>query len=491
MMVSGGNGTGDLPAAMAQLQSPLSRPRCDEFKVTQEKSDAASPCPSNASTRASGEAASPFTTGSGGSDRRVLLDVGETLEPRQLLFDETVSAASEKFDELPPTRVLFLSMLCIFQGYAVMVGPCQQKFKSALHVEQFGARASMFTQAVDFVHWGKFIMRVGHNAVLGCISPRKRVLVAMSLLFVGCLIPPLVVFTFGSDWIGNVFLSYGLSGMGIGISECTFLSVITPLGAQTKSWAIAAVPVGFGLINIAGMICTSLGVPVELLYWYVVAWIPIGMCIFCYAAPREHEVQASAHRQSSLKEAFEAWRSWLPRMTPCLIAKVLVNFAMENITPVSFYTFNAAYVPMLSPAATTTLMDHDLYFALLALVTLVANVVSQHVAYKMKFTRYSSLIGVMACACAGGLVCCYLVSLKIAAVNLGAVFLAFWVNGTVYGASSIFIDRFVPKQYNLVAYSCWCMIGDLGPILGGAMMDVLRGWICGGVVYTFTCRSDN
>jgi hypothetical protein len=178
-------------------------------------------------------------------------------------------------------------------------------------------------------------------------------------------------------------------------------------------------------------------------------------------------------------------------MTPCLIAKVFVNFAMENITPVSFYTFNAGYVPLFSPGGTTHLMQHDLYFALLALVTLVGNALSQHIAYNMHFERYSSFAAVMACSCVGGALCCWLVSMKIAIVSLGAVFLAFWVNGTVYGASAIFIDRFIPKEYNLVAYSMWCMIGDMGPILGGAMMDVFHGWICGDHVYTYTCRSNN
>jgi len=393
--------------------------------------------------------------------------------------------------EPAPKRLLFFAMLCVFQGYAVMVGPCQQKFKSALHVSQTGASAEVFTQAADFVHWGKFFMRVGHNLVFGCLSPRSRVLLAMSLLFVGCSIPPLFVFTLGYDWLGSVFLSYGLSGMGIGISECTFLSVVTPLGGATKSWVIMAVPVGFAVINIGGMIFTSIGVPVESLYWYVVAWIPVGMFIFHTYAPKEREVQVSTHRQSDLKQSFGVWRSWLPMMAPCLVAKVLVNFAMENITPVSFYTFNGAYVPMFDPAGTTHLMNHDLFFALLGLVTLAGNAVSQHVAYKLNLRSYAAFVALMVSCCLCAVVCCWLVTFKIASVNLGAVFLAFWVNGTVYGASTIFIDRFVPKEHNLLAYSLWCMIGDLGPILGGAMMDVLRNFICGGHAYTYTCRTHN
>merc|ERR1719199_267721 len=111
---------------------------------------------------------------------------------------------------------------------------------------------------------------------------------------------------------------------------------------------------------------------------------------------------------------------------PCLIAKVLVNFAMENITPVSFYTFNAAYVPMFDPSSTRHLMKHDLYFALLGFVTLVGNAVSQHVAYKLNLKKYSSFVALMVSACLGAFLCCWLVTLKIATVNLLAVFCAFW-----------------------------------------------------------------
>eukprot|EP00928_Gymnodinium_smaydae_P055434 TRINITY_DN38989_c0_g1_i1.p1 TRINITY_DN38989_c0_g1~~TRINITY_DN38989_c0_g1_i1.p1 ORF type:complete len:562 (-),score=127.50 TRINITY_DN38989_c0_g1_i1:125-1750(-) len=394
-------------------------------------------------------------------------------------------------DEQAPTRILFLSMLCIFQGYAVMVGPCQQKFKKALNVGQFGGDAELFTQAADFVHWGKFFMRIGHNVIFGFLTPRQRVLLSMCFMGVGCLIPPLCVFTLGMDWIGTVFLSYGFSGLGLGIFECTFLSVITPLGGRTKAFAITAVPAGFALINVVGLLLTSVGVPVENVYWYATACIPVGMVIFQLYAPRDSEVQVSSHKQANLRESLRAWRFWVPTMVPFLLAKFVTNFAMENITPVSFYTFNAKYVPLLDPAGTTNLMPHDIYFALLSFVTLLGNTGSLQIAYKLNVRRYCSFVVLMIITSIGSIVCCFLVSLKIAVMTLAAVFLAFWMTGSVYGLSATFIDRFLPKEYNLAAYSLWCMIGDLGPIWGGAMMDVLRAWICDGKVYAYTCRSSN
>jgi len=394
-------------------------------------------------------------------------------------------------DPPPPVRLLFFSMLCIFQGYAVMVGPCQQKFKAALHVGQFGFEAEMFTQAAAFVHWGKFFARIGHNVVFSCLSLRQRVLVAMGFVFVGCLIPPLFVFSLGYDWIGSVFLSYGFSGIGIGVFECTFLAAITPLGGATKSLVIMAVPIGFGMINVFGMICTSVGVPVEIIYWYVVGCIPLGMAIFQVYAPCEKNSLTGDHSQATFLQSLRDGRSWIVSAIPFLFAKVFVNFAMEDITPVSFYTFNAKYVPMFSPGATTSLMNHDIFFAILALVTAIGNTGSLHVAHKMHLRRYASFVSVMAWSCVLAFVCCWMVTLKIALVSIIAVFLAFWANGTVYGGSVDYFDKFVPRQHNLAAYSIWCCVGDLGPIFGGMMMDVLRGFVCGGQVYPYTCRTNN
>jgi len=344
---------------------------------------------------------------------------------------------------------------------------------------------------VDFVHWGKFFMRVGHNIVLGCFSPRQRVMVAMTFAFAGCLIPPLFVFALDFKWMGFVFFSYGLSGMGIGIFETTFLSVITPLGRRTKSYAMVAIPTGFAIINFGGMLLTSLGMPVENLYWYVCACLPIGLIIFQVKAPAECQSSEDSFKQARLAQSVGDWRSWVPLLMPCLIAKVILNFAMENITPVSFYTFNGKVVPLFGPAETTNLINHDIFFALMAFLTLIGNAGSVYVAYQFRLRRYSGFVFIMILSCIGGIASCWFVTLKIAIVSLGAVFLAFWSNGTVYGASSSFIDFLIPKEHNLAAYSVWCMIGDLGPILGGAMMDVLRSFICDGEVYPYVCRNNN
>merc|ERR1719277_1783953 len=88
------------------------------------------------------------------------------------------------------------------------------------------------------------------------------------------------VFTLGSSWLGWVFLSFGCIGLSLGIFECTFLNVITPMGPLTKSWAIMGFPAAFFIINVFGFLLVSFGVPVQALFWYVVLGMPVGVALF-------------------------------------------------------------------------------------------------------------------------------------------------------------------------------------------------------------------
>merc|ERR1719450_1332873 len=103
----------------------------------------------------------------------------------------------------------------MFQGYASMVGPLQYAFEHPLGAAGTSEKAHVFTQAAVCVHYGKLIARLGHNVVLGFASPWLRVLISMAFMMVGVLIPPFVVFSLGSDWVGTVFIAYLLSGIGL------------------------------------------------------------------------------------------------------------------------------------------------------------------------------------------------------------------------------------------------------------------------------------
>merc|ERR1719223_2376378 len=174
----------------------------------------------------------------------------------------------------------------MFQGYAAMVGPLQHEYKLKLGVAHGTPEYWWWNLAADFVHVGKFAARLLHNVICGGSSPWTRVLIGMGCMLLGALVPPLFVFAMGSTWIGTVFVAYGLSGVGLGVFECTFLSVIAPLGKLTKAWAVMGAPAGFATINILGLLLASIGMPVVALYWYIVFALPLGMGVFFCKVPK-------------------------------------------------------------------------------------------------------------------------------------------------------------------------------------------------------------
>ena len=218
-----------------------------------------------------------------------------------------------RFSPIP----LCITMLTVFQAYAIMVGPAQLKVKEWMMIPQLGPTARLFTQAVSCLHLGKFGGRMGH-AVLGeYITPQVRVLLGMISMFCACLLPSLCIFTLHDSWIGILFFSYALAGLGLGMFECTFLSVIKPFGMETKQRCLLAIPMAFGMVNVCGMFLTSLGMSIRILYWYVTALLPIGMLKFHQCASRLQQPDIVGFRSG-----LQQWRIWLPQMMLCFATKI-------------------------------------------------------------------------------------------------------------------------------------------------------------------------
>ncbi|CAE7806129.1 unnamed protein product [Symbiodinium sp. CCMP2456] len=369
--------------------------------------------------------------------------------------------------EQPPVRLMCLVMLSMFQGYASMVGPLQSAYKHKLGISTDGtAAAHAFTQAAVGVHYGKLIARLGHNVIFACLSPWTRVVIAMCFMFLGVTIPTFLVFTLGWDWVGSVFIAYMLSGLGLGIFEVTFLSVITPLGRATKAWAIVGCPMGFATINILGLTASSFGVEMVYIFYYILACLPIGMALFCRLAPRGSTELKTANFSASLLQA----RRWMPGMIPFFAAQFLSHFAMEN-WPAIFYMFHPPMVPLFDPHSEQHLMKWGQFFAVTYVFIFLGDSISRRIAIYMStpsLRRRLAYLGVAMALIGIGL---YLESLAIAIVIPVAIFLVFWGNGTIYGLTANHVDKHIPSEHNLASYSFWCFVGDLGAILGGILVD--------------------
>ncbi|CAK9093290.1 Hypothetical protein SCF082_LOCUS43886 [Durusdinium trenchii] len=398
------------------------------------------------------------------------------------LEEKEVEQQAANQEPPPPRRVMLLVMLCMFQGYASMVGPLQSAYKHELGITHGTDAAHAFTQAAVGVHYGKLVARLGHNVFFACLSPWTRVIIAMCFMLIGVLIPPVLVFSAGWHWVGTVFIAYMLSGLGLGIFEVTFLSVITPLGKATKSWAIIGCPAGFATINILGLTLSSFGLPIVSLYWYIAACLPMGLAIFLMYAPRGQTELKTANFGVSLRQASQ----WMPGMVPFFAAQFLSHFAMEN-WPAIFYMFHPPMVPLFNPKSDEHLMKWGQFFAITYIFIFLGDSISRRIAIYLSTPSLKKrllYLGMAMVLIALGL---YLESLAIAIIIPLAIFMIFWGNGTIYGLTANHVDKQVPSEHNLASYSCWCFIGDLGAILGGILVENTHDLFCRGHEGPFEC----
>eukprot|EP00927_Polykrikos_kofoidii_P080963 TRINITY_DN78019_c0_g1_i1.p1 TRINITY_DN78019_c0_g1~~TRINITY_DN78019_c0_g1_i1.p1 ORF type:complete len:445 (-),score=39.72 TRINITY_DN78019_c0_g1_i1:109-1368(-) len=398
---------------------------------------------------------------------------------------EIAVSAVNTTGESQPARVIFMiPMVCVFQAYGAYAG-LQHFLKTDLAANDDGWREHYFTLATTLMHWGKLLSRCGHDLVFPCFSTWVRVQIAMMLAMGGILVPLVMRYMIGSQWIGIAFLHYGLLGVGVGIFEATYLSLISPLGHETKAWAIVGVPLGFGIVDVLAFILHSKLTlhlaPVWFFFW-VAFCLPFGVLVVATKAPR-HEVT----QQVNIFEALRDWKSWLLAASPFLIAKFASSFVMEN-TPAWFKIYNAGKVPMFSPSATDHLMDADFFFALVQTFVLLGDTLSRKAVYLFKLETPQSNIIMLCLAVVTSIVGFFLQSFIMGVVTVLAGFLAFWGNGMAYALSTKYFDRFVSPAQNRSVYSLWCMIGDCAGIIASYLVVVVSDFFCGSHSYPYACH---
>lgn len=409
-------------------------------------------------------------------------DEGSDSEP-------TTEHGKELGADLPGQPLAFVIMTCVISGYT-LVGPLQHSLKVRLKVHDTGGVGEIFTQSVALVQWGKTYSTLGQNIFLACFSPVIRVYFSMLVMFFGVLIPPLMVFTLNSSWLGWVTVSYLCIGLALGVFECTYLSVISFLGPRTKSMAIMGFPAAFAIVNILGQSLMAIfDMPVVYIFWYIVVCMPIAFLLFRKIVPQEEgKASAGPKRQAPLMASFlTEWQAWVPNMIPFCLVNIVSHFVMESVLPAVFNTFNDKQVSLLGATDNTALFPTRWYMVILSTMMAVGDMSSRKIGYCFAFdtlrANYAGLAFALAC-CSLGLL---LTMTGTAWIVVFAVTLAFFGAGFNYAVTSKYIDRFVPKKHNLASYSLWMFVGYCGAIAGAVLVDVVRAWICDGQVYEHQC----
>jgi len=341
---------------------------------------------------------------------------------------------------------------------------------------------------VAMVQWGKTFMTLGQNVLLAAVSTGTRVYISMGVMFVGVLIPPLFIYTLGSTWLGWVTGSYLCIGLALGIFECTYLSVIVPLGPNTKSIAIMGFPAAFAIVNIIGQTLMALfDMPVVIIFWYVALCMPVAFLAFRRICPAEAKHQGKSYKQAGLCKSMSDWKTWVPRMIPFCLVNIVSHFTMESVLPAVFNTFNDHEVPLWGPEDNSYLMKKQWFLVILSICMAVGDMSSRKIGFMFNMDtlmkNYLGLAFALICSVVGLL----LTLTGIAALVWFSVALAFFGSGFNYAVTAKYIDRFLPRKHNLHGYSLWMFVGYGGAIAGATLVTLVRNQICKGQIYVHEC----
>lgn len=155
------------------------------------------------------------------------------------------NAQDEAAFEKPAYKSAILVTMGIFMGYAAL-NALQRKVKLRIGISDDDKSASvLFSFAVSWLYMGNLVFRAMHNVVFAAFVPRQRVYISLIAMTCSMLVISLLIFWAHIQHIALVFVAYGLGGVAVGSFEANLLSCISPLGHNTKSWAVLGIPIGY------------------------------------------------------------------------------------------------------------------------------------------------------------------------------------------------------------------------------------------------------
>jgi len=390
-------------------------------------------------------------------------------------------------------RLSLVVTASVFMGYAALV-TMQHKLKEQIQ-DNYDAAGRVWTDEVETVfdhgvacnYIGNLIFRGFHNIFFGCVSPRKRVYMALIFMATAMTLIILVFFLGESTQIPFVYLIYLLGGIGVGTFESNLLTCITPLGPNSKIWAILGMPFGFNFVSIVGYFLMSWGLTPPFIYCFVAVCCVLSIWIFRTAIPKTK--LADLHSWEDFKRDLRYWKVWVKKVLPFALALLLAQFCMAFSTAINYYILDDEdYVPLTGPQS-SELFDHDMFFALISFCTFFGDTISRYVVYKLPpGGSHFRILGWLGLGFFGILL---ILLPRVPWMVLPAMFMIFWTNGAVYAESNRFIDRVVDHEYNLSSLSLWLFIGDLGSVTGANTWELARSYVCRGVVSKHMCKASN
>eukprot|EP01084_Bolivina_argentea_P119292 211529_1 len=397
--------------------------------------------------------------------------------PTKIVTDELSSNNIEQ-----PTKIyreVILITISLFMGYASLV--CLQKklynkWESNLGTTLNHEQKQLFEHGASLIYFGNLIFRLLHNVIFCIWTPRQRVVISLlSMCFAQCILL-LSYWVFKSTFVGWVYISYLIGGIGVGSFESNFLATITPLGHDTKLWGMIGMSVGFVLITVGGYAFMAL-TDLDVVYIYATVFICCFLSIFLFLlripGPKSY------NHQQTFKEFVKhivCWRQWLPNIKWYCVSLMVDMFCLSYNTAISQYIYDGDTMPLFGLLCDDKWMiKQNVFFCVLNLCQFIGDLSGRKIIYyyKLSVTPYYflifSIVGMIGCMS------------KIPIFALFATICITFANGAIYSSTTRFMDNNLTnenRKYLLTSLSVWLFVGDIGSVTGSNVWEFIKPVVC-------------
>lgn len=410
----------------------------------------------------------------GGSVQRASGGVDTPLIHDDNIDDDVVHVQHTKLLEQPAMPSVILVTIPLFMGYASLVS-FQADIKDAIGItDETSGDSYAFGEAVSLLFLAALIFRLCHNIFLAFLKPRHRVILACLMMSASLGVVAIVFYALRWKNIALVFVVYFFGGMAVGTFEANFVSCVTPLGHQSKKWAVMGMPVGYNGVSIGGFALFALFPKIVYLQGLVFGVIALACCcgmLFFIAKIPAVEFEASGVQSvGALVAAVRQWRAWVPLLRYNIIAFAFDMFCCILAGSIVLYVFKVDRVPLV-PGSTVTL-PYNAFQAIFNICAFIGDFSARKIVYAPPQWWPTWALG-----CNGNPLRFSVLTLIGAALSLARVailapigmFLIMLGNGMIYATSTKHIDENVEWRYNLIGVSFWLFVGDCGSYLASTL----------------------
>lgn len=393
------------------------------------------------------------------------------LEAPDICQEERSEVEEDKETEEIVCWQTFFVVAPFYCAYAALFG-LQHHVKTRLGIKDNNSEPSVeFGLAISLQYVFNLMFRFLHAIVFSRCSSRHRVFIAMSLMAVAQLLLAGPVMWLNCFGLHGVMLAYSLGGVAIGTFEPNFLSSITPLGNETKRRAILGIPVGVSSLLIGGFFL--MGPPLlfsaEAIFCIAALGLIAGMGVMAKVVPDAGTPYAEAEGLRSLVSDARQYRLWWPYIWSRALVYMVDMCVLASFSPgVWLYIYDKATMELYPGVVIAT----DSFFAIFNTLNMLGGLTGRWLSYHIKPWHPVRYL----CFTALGV---SLMLLRTPLVAPLSIYLVMLGDGLIYGTIIKHIDEQVPREFNLVSISYWCVNGDVGAIIGTNLIRIIRDVIVG------------